>query len=188
MRLILASASPRRREILSIAGYTYSVEVSSFPEVSFPNDPVRTVKENALGKAFDVFSSLKDDGAAVLGADTVVVLNGIIIGKPKDEQDAINTLIKLSGNTHTVYTGYAIVSKNGVISGCEESKVTFGVLPLKTIKDYVATGKPLDKAGSYGLQDGFVEIKSFTGSKNNIIGLPIEKIKPILDDLLKNKA
>jgi len=185
MKLVLASASPRRREILLNAGYDYSVEVSSFPEVSFPHDPVRTVKENAVGKAEEVFSSLKDDGAVVLGADTVVVLGGKIIGKPKDEDDAIKTLTELSGNTHTVYTGYAIATKEGVISGCEESKITFGVLSLKTIKDYVATGKPLDKAGSYGLQDGFIKIESFTGSKNNIIGLPIEKIKPLLDRLLK---
>lgn len=185
MRLVLASASPRRREILTNAGYGFSVEKSEFKEVLYPSDPVSTVLDNAKGKAEDVFFTLKDRDAVVLGADTVVVLDGKIIGKPKDEKEAENTLRALSGNTHTVYTGFAIVTENGTVKDHVESKVTFPVLTEETINAYVKSGKPMDKAGSYGLQDGFISIKSFTGSKENIIGLPIEKVKPLLDGFLK---
>ncbi|MBP5686261.1 MAG: Maf family protein, partial [Clostridia bacterium] len=90
----------------------------------------------------------------------------------------------LSGNTHTVYTGFALTTEKGTVKDYAESKVTFPVLKKETIKAYVESGKPMDKAGSYGLQDGFIKIESFTGSKENIIGLPIEKIKPLLDALL----
>ena len=185
MRLVLASASPRRREILLKAGYDFSVEKSDFKEVLYPKDPIATVLCNAVGKAEDVFGRLKDNAAVVLGADTVVVLGGRIIGKPKDEKDAADTLSSLSGNTHTVYTGFALTTEKGTVKDYAESKVTFPVLDEETIKAYVKSGKPMDKAGSYGLQDGFISVKSFTGSKENIIGLPIEKIKPILDNLLK---
>ena len=185
MHLILASASLRRQNILKKEGYDFKIAVSDFTEVAFSGDPLSTVLSNAVGKAEDVYRKLGDRTAVVLGADTVVVLNGKIIGKPKDSLDAEKTLRLLSGNTHSVYTGFAVVSDLGTIKDYAVSNVTFPVLSKETIKEYVKSGKPLDKAGSYGLQDGFITVKEFTGSRENIIGLPIEKVKPIIDELLK---
>ena len=124
----------------------------------------------------------------MLGADTIVVLEGNILGKPKNAQDAINTLKLLSNNTHSVITGYSIISSTGVLKGYVESKVSFYNLTEELILEYVKTGKPLDKAGSYGIQDGYDLVKEFIGSKNNVIGLPIELIKDkLLEKLNENE-
>ena len=185
MKLILASNSPRRKQILLENGFEFSVLVADYLEKDIERHPVDTAKDNAIGKALAVYDSLKDKNAVVLGADTVVYLDQKLLGKPNSPNQAKQMLKSLSGKTHVVVTGYAIITKNERIVGASESKVTFNELTDKTIDDYVLTGSPLDKAGAYGIQDNNGIIKSFTGELNNIIGLPINDIAPILNKLLK---
>lgn len=184
MELILASNSPRRKEILKAAGYAFTVIPSDYAE-NDEKDPVSTAIDNAKGKAEDVFSRLKNKkGKIVLGADTVVFFGGEILGKPASEEDAINTLKRLSGKVHRVVTGYALAGERGVKTGYDVSEVTFNDLSDELIREYVKSGSPMDKAGSYGLQDGFPIVKSFKGDKNNIIGLPLYKIEEDLNESL----
>ena len=180
--LILASNSPRRKEILSKAGYVFGVKVSRFSEIGY-GDPIKTAEQNALGKAEDVFSY--EGEKVVLGADTVVFAGGKILGKPADGKAAKDMLEFLSGKTHLVITGYAVIYPGGKVCGHDVSEVTFNVLSEEVINAYVASGSPLDKAGAYGIQDPFPIVAAYSGSINNIIGLPIEKIAPLLDKALK---
>ena len=167
-------------------GYDFKVVVSDFNEQDIALSPTQTAVYNAVGKATATFNNLENkNGVAVLGADTVVFFNNTLLGKPKDSNDATNTLKLLSNNTHKVVTGYAITTLSGTVSGFSESKVTFNNLTNEQIKEYVDSKKPLDKAGAYGIQDGYGLVKSFSGSLNNVVGLPIEEIKPILDKILK---
>ena len=185
MRLILASNSPRRKELLRRDGFTFTVMKSNAKEV-VEKDPAITATKNAELKAEDVFNSLtyKQD-ACVLSADTVVYFNGEIIGKPKDEEDAFNMLKKLSGNTHFVITGFCIKTEKQKFSAAIQSAVTFNELSDEFIKDYIATGSPLDKAGAYGIQDANGMVKAFYGSYDNIIGLPTEAIEPLLIKIIR---
>jgi septum formation protein len=114
----------------------------------------------------------------------IVYLDGLILGKPKDKQDAINTLKLLSGKTHIVCTGYAIISKNKKVISSEKTFVTFNELSNELILDYVNSGLCMDKAGSYGIQDGYPLVKEIKGDYQNVVGLPINKIKGILNELL----
>ncbi len=179
MKLILASNSPRRREILAKFGYDFEVVVSDFDEGTGVN-PADSAMKNAEGKAVDVFNKLNDDDAVVLGADTVVHFKGEILGKPKSPEDAVNTLKRLSGNSHEVITGYCICSKKQVFTSCTKTDVIFNKLSKALIDRYVQSGSPMDKAGSYGIQDGYPLVESYVGSINNIIGLPIEDVMPEL--------
>ena len=186
MKLILASNSPRRREILKNAGYDFQVIVSGFSEVEEKGDPAATAVENARGKAKDVFDKLSESEkreAVVLGADTVVFIDGKILGKPKDEKGAKEMLRYLSARTHEVVTGYSLRYRGGEISDKSVSRVKFNALTEKLIKEYVASGKPMDKAGAYGIQDGFPIVESYSGEFENVMGLPIKDIKPILEKL-----
>lgn len=183
--IILASNSPRRKDILKEYGYDFSVIKSRYEESGGTSDPITTALKFAKGKAKDVFNALKKEnrtrGAAVIGADTVVYYDGAILGKPKDAHAAEKTLKTLSGKEHEVITAFAVLSEKSEVYGYDVSKVKFNELSDSLIKDYVATGKPLDKAGSYGVQDGFDIVAAVEGSVYNVIGLPIEKLKPILD-------
>ncbi len=185
MKIILASNSPRRKDILTKFGYEFTVIKSDFEECNEDDLPINIAKNNAFGKAKDVFEKLDDKNAIVIGADTIVVLDGKIIGKPKDRKDAISTLHNLSDKTHEVITGYSIITATKTVCDYDRSLVAFEKFSEELIEEYVKTGKPMDKAGSYGLQDGFVKEKEIKGSRYNVIGLPIEKIKPIIDDMLK---
>ena len=181
MKLILASASPRRKEILKKEGYNFEIIASDYNEQSFSNNPVKTALVFAFEKAKDVFNKVHDSGAVVLGADTVVYFNGEILGKPTDRQDAKRILTKLSGNKHKVITGYAIISKNKTIVGYDKSTVIFNKLTDAQIESYLDSNLYEGKAGAYGIQDGeFNFVKKYKGSINNVIGLPIEKIKKAL--------
>lgn len=185
MKLILASNSPRRKEILEKFGFKFTVKKSDYEEKGNAA-PETLVKTFATGKAESIFNSLSETqkrDCAVLGADTVVVLGGEILGKPKDRADAENMLKALSGRTHFVYTGYAVISAKSAVSGVVKTEVKFNDLSEKLIKDYVATGSPLDKAGAYGIQDGFPLVRYYKGSLYNVIGLPIEELEPILKNL-----
>ena len=188
MKLFLASNSPRRKEILKAAGFDFTVKVSGYDERGKGN-PYYLVKKFAVKKAESVFNALlpnEKQNSVVLGADTVVVLDGNILGKPQNKKAAVEMLKSLSGKTHTVLTGYAVITGKKQIKGVVKSKVTFNELTDKIIDDYVATGSPLDKAGAYGIQDDFPLVKGYNGSLNNVIGLPIERLKPILDKALKD--
>lgn len=181
MKIILASNSPRRRELLSSFNIDFTVISSDFEEKVNTIDPVKTAEGFALGKAEDVFNKLTDKkDVLVLGADTVVYLDGEILGKPKNDKMAINMLKKLSGKTHTVVTGYALISKGQKIIGHDKTLVTFNDLSDALITEYIKSGLYLGKAGSYGIQDGFPLVKRYVGSLNNVIGLPTEKVIPLL--------
>ena len=182
--LILASASPRRKELLEEYGFEYEIVKSNFTEVTY-SSPKKTVLSNALGKAKEVYSRLKNENALVLGADTIVVFNKEILGKPKNEEDAFNMLKKLSGKAHQVITAYAFCYNKKTIVKSVKSKVVFNALTDEFIKEYISSGSPLDKAGAYGVQDNNGVVKKVKGSLNNVIGLPIEIFEKKLKKLLK---
>lgn len=185
MKLILASNSPRRKQLLTEYGFDFSVVGSSFEEQTLNLSPEQTVKVNALGKAKDVFEKLGQKDVVILGSDTVVELGGEILGKPQDKAHAKQMLANLSNKTHSVWTGVAIVSQEKQTVFAEQTKVVFNKLSKALIDEYVGTGKPLDKAGAYGIQDGFDLVKKFEGSFNNVVGLPIEKFEELLKSFLK---
>ena len=185
MKLILASNSPRRKQFLIEYGLTFEVVSSAFGEFTKETSPEKVVTDFAFGKASEVYQRLNDKNIVVLGADTVVSLDGKILGKPKDKEDAIKMLNALSGKTHQVYTGYSIISKDYSKTEYCVTDVTFNDLSDKLIAQYVQTGLPMDKAGAYGIQDGYNLVKEIDGSYNNVVGLPIElfidEIKKILN-------
>lgn len=174
MKLVLASASPRRREILNNLGYDFTVRPSNAEEIIDENQtPAETVESLASQKAQSVALSAADD-EIVLGADTVVVYDGKILGKPRDKKDAENMLHMLSGKTHEVYTGVCLADRNGVLncfSVC--TKVKFYPLSDDEITRYIDSGEPMDKAGSYGIQGkGCYLIEGIEGDYFNVVGLP----------------
>ena len=178
--LILASKSPRRKEILSNVGLDFEIVVSDTDE-SVPNGtlPFDAVKEISSRKAIAVKNTLgeKAKGKIILSADTVVVLDGKIIGKPKDEKDAVAILTSLSGRNHMVYTGFTIIKDDFIFSVYESTDVYFRPLSEKEIKIYVASVEPMDKAGAYGIQQlGALLVEKIHGDYFNVMGLPINKI------------
>ncbi len=181
MRLILASGSQRRRELLTMCGYEYEIVVSNADESIFSASPDELVKRLALRKARDVFDRMGDPECVVVGADTVVAFNGQIIGKPKDAQDSFRILSMLSANTHCVYTGVAVVNKMGAEVECEATNVTFSKLSDDEILSYIATGDPFDKAGSYGIQGQFgMFVDRVEGNYFNVIGMPLPALYRML--------
>ena len=188
MELILASNSPRRKELLQKGGYSFKIISSDYEESLNVDDPILTATTFAKGKAQSVFDRIIDkENVIVIGADTVVYHNGEILGKPKTEQNAIEMLKSLSGNLHSVITGYAIIGNGINIVGHAESKVEFNVLSDNVIERYILSKLYQGKAGSYGIQDGYGLVKNCIGSVDNVIGLPTEKIFPILDRYLKKQ-
>lgn len=187
MDIILASKSPRRREILENTKVRFSIKESQIDEIIKVNEsPKETVMRLAYEKALDVASSNKD--SLVIGADTIVVINEQILGKPKNEEEAYNMIKLLSGKTHYVITGFALInlSLNKKVIDCEVSQVTFKELSEECIKDYINTKESLDKAGAYGIQGyGGLLVKNIKGDYFNIVGLPISKISDCLKDHFK---
>ena len=166
--LILASGSPRRAKILKDLGVAFEIVKSDVPEVSYPHDPERTARENALAKGAAV------GGKDVLSADTIVWFNGKIYGKPKDLAEAKAYLRELSGNVHTVFTGVAYDGEVKVV----KSDVKFRKLSDAMIDEYVARVKPTDRAGAYDIDEsGDLIVESYTGSYENIMGLPVEPLR-----------
>lgn len=183
MKLILASSSPRRRELLSKLNYEFEVVPADCDEMTFASAPCDMVKEIALHKALNVYKRYPD--CCVIGCDTVVDVDGKVLGKPKDAFDAKNMLALLSDRKHKVHTGVCVMSKAAIYLFVETSEVTFDRLSAERISEYVATGSPMDKAGAYGIQDsGFV--KQISGSYNNVMGLPTERIKDVLRCVMRN--
>ncbi len=184
-RLVLASGSPRRRELLQMIGLEFEVLVPDVHETSLhENDPSRFVTEIALAKAKAVSGSLK--AGLVLGADTIVVLDGRILGKPCDETEAADMLRTLGGRTHEVFTGVVLVdAETGLVkTGSERSEVTMKRLTEEEISRYVATREPADKAGSYGIQGhGAVFIQHIKGCYFNVMGLPLAHVYRMVQEL-----
>ncbi|MBN1504913.1 MAG: septum formation inhibitor Maf [Candidatus Eisenbacteria bacterium] len=184
-RLVLASGSPRRRELLRMIGMDFELRVPDVRETSqHESEPSRFVTELALAKAKSV--SVGEEGALVLGADTVVVLDGRILGKPRDDAEAARMLRALSGRTHEVYTGVALVdAETGLAkTGFERSEVTMKRLTEEEVSRYVATREPCDKAGSYGIQGlGAVFIQYIKGCYFNVMGLPVAKFYQMANEL-----
>jgi septum formation protein len=177
--LILASKSPRRRKLLKNLGFDFEVIPSSYKEEKFSNhsDYKEYVMLSAFKKAENVALGINKT-AIVLGSDTIVVLDDIILHKPKDEADAFKILKQLSGKTHKVYTGISLVNSGNMktMADCAITEVTFRDIDDAEISAYIATESPMDKAGAYGIQDDFgaVFVSHINGCYYNIVGLPLE--------------
>lgn len=173
--LILASKSPRRIELLKLAGFNYEIIPAISEEKTEPSmTPCETVLSLACQKAAEVSASHPDD--IVIGADTVVVYDNEIMGKPADNDDAFRMLKKLSGNIHSVYTGLCIKKGDKQHVFYEETKVEFYPLSDEEIKVYIKTGEPMDKAGAYGIQEkGSLLVKRIDGDYFNVVGLPLSR-------------
>lgn len=180
--LILASSSPRRHELLKQAGFDFAVEAADIDERIQPGEtPAKYVQRLAVEKAqavYDRVSHGEDSGEPllVLGADTTVVSDGEILGKPIDSTDARRMLQRLSGRTHQVLTGIAIVSSRGVVSEVEITQVFFDLIDDKELVHYLASSEPMDKAGAYGIQ-GYAArwIPRIEGCYFNVMGLPLAR-------------
>ena len=184
--LVLASASPRRRELLTQAGFTFTVAPASIPEDLRPGEnPLTYVSRLAREKAESVYTRLasKDDATVVLGADTTVVApNGEVLGKPVDAADAARMLRLLAGATHQVMTGVAVVSALGTEIAAEVTHVSVLTLTDEEIAAYIATGEPMDKAGAYAIQ-GYAArwIPRIHGCYFNVVGLPLALVSGMLE-------
>ncbi|MDK2562858.1 Maf family protein [Romboutsia sedimentorum] len=183
MKIILASSSPRRKEILENANVKFDIIKSEIDEVILDNElPSQVVMRLAFEKCIDIAAKHRE--SLVIGADTVVVLDDIILGKPKDIDEAIAMITQLSGKTHQVITGISLInlSANKKIIDYVVSNVKFKDLSAEDIKDYIQTNESLDKAGAYGIQGyGALLVEEIQGDYFNIVGLPISR----LSDLLK---
>lgn len=181
-RFIVASASPRRKELLSNIGYKFEI-IPSDADESCNNTltPEELVKELAKRKAFSVFETNTD--AVVLGCDTIVEYNGTVLGKPQSRKEAAEMLKMLSGKVHNVHTGVCIASSEKAITFVSTVKVEFYPLSQKLIDGYVATGESDDKAGAYGIQGiGSVLVKGITGDYFSVVGLPVaETVRRLYD-------
>ncbi|MES9671040.1 Maf family protein [Bacillus pseudomycoides] len=175
-KLILASGSPRRKELLELAGVPFEIVVSEIEEtIGAYSSPADIVMSLALQKASAVVEHHED--SVVLGADTIVTYESRILGKPKDEAEAKEILQLLSGKTHEVYTGVALISKEKTVTFYERAEVMFWELTEEEIDAYIATKEPLDKAGSYGIQGkGSIFVQHIQGDYYSVVGLPIARL------------
>ncbi|MDF1612168.1 MAG: Maf family protein [Stygiobacter sp.] len=179
IQITLASKSPRRRKLLKSLGLKFrSISVDLNEDILDGEHPILTVKRLSLHKLELAKNKIKS--GIIITADTIVVLNKEIIGKPKNEKDAFNILKNLSGKTHIVYTGFAIenVDNQKKIIDYEKTKVTFRVLSDDEINEYIKSGSPMDKAGAYGIQDdyGALFVSKINGCYYNVVGLPLQKL------------
>ena len=182
-RIILASQSPRRQELIANITPDFTVIVSEAQEI-LPEDiaPEEIPAYLAGVKAGTVAADHPDD--IVIGADTVVILDGEILGKPRDKDDAVRMLRALSGRVHTVVTGCAVVQGEKALTFSESTRVEFYPLSDREILEYIATGEPFDKAGAYGIQGrGCVLVKRIEGDFFNVMGLPVARLKRELEGL-----
>lgn len=184
MRVVLASASPRRKELLQRAGIAFEVLPATGEEIITGENPPEVVMELAFKKAKEVAGKLaaKDgEELLILGADTVVTYDGAVLGKPRDEADAVRMLSVLSGSTHSVFTGVALIYQargtERVLNFYQETRVTMYPMSPEEIQAYVRSGEPMDKAGAYGIQGrGAVFIEKIAGDYNNVVGLPMARV------------
>lgn len=183
-KVILASASPRRRELLNQVGIDPVIMPSHVEEVIASTEPDQVVMELSAQKAEDVAAAYRGQDVVVIGADTVVVADGKILGKPKDREDAIRMVTLLAGRSHQVYTGVTLVfcgadrGKDGkTVTFAEETEVWIYPMDRTQIERYVDTGEPMDKAGAYGIQGYFAAyIQGIRGDYTNVVGLPVGRV------------
>lgn len=188
-KLILASSSPRRKKLLRQIGLSFIVKPSNAEErFRSTESPAQNAKRIALEKALTVQDSLKS--GIIIGADTIVVLGKTILSKPRDKKDAQRMLRMLSGKTHQVYTGFALVDvKTGRrYAGVEKTSVTFRKLSTDEIRRYVTSGSPMDKAGAYGIQDdyGAVFVEKVEGCFYNVMGFPLSRFITVLKQFVRD--
>lgn len=190
---MLASSSPRRRELLSHLNVPFRIQVSDIPEDSKEDQPRDFVLDIAYKKGAAILAQLVDENVVVISADTIVVLNGKIYGKPKSVNEAIATLRNLAGKTHQVYTAISLtIRKDGGEwkrwHHIEETQVTFLPLNEKLILDYVNSGDPMDKAGSYGIQgQALTMIAGIHGCYANVMGFPLSQFNLLIERALKTE-
>ena len=185
MRYILASKSPRRKDLMKLISSDFLIAVEDIDEQSsYSLSPIDAVKDIAVRKGEAVYKNYPDD--LVISADTIVVCDDKIIGKPVDANDAKRILRELSGKEHHVYTGFAIHYRDKSIVDVVDTLVYFNDLSDELIDAYVKSGSPLDKAGAYGAQDNdkFQIVKNIVGSYDNVIGFPVKEIKQRIEELL----
>ena len=185
--IYLASKSPRRKKLLKQINLRFKIINVEIEEKRRKKEtPAQMVKRLSLEKLDKAKQVIKR--GIIITADTIVVLDGRVIGKPKDKKDAKKILNKLSGKTHIVYTGFTIYNsvKDISVTDFEKSFVTFRILDRNEIKDYIATGNPMDKAGAYGIQDDFgaVFVKKINGCYYNVVGLPLPKVYETLQKVI----
>ncbi len=188
-RIILASGSPRRRELLAQIGISCEVAVSRVDEQSIQADgPVALVEALSAAKAEDVAERQTGDGFVVIGADTVVVKDGVIYGKPSDEEEAARMLFSLQGSSHEVYTGVTLLQVVGgrrwIDTFHERTIVDMASMSKEQIQGYIQSGEPMDKAGGYGIQGrGAAYIRGIQGDFYNVVGLPVCQVSHRLDSM-----
>lgn len=176
-KIILASGSPRRKELLLQIGMEFEIEKAKGEEIITSQDPSEAVKELSAQKALEV--AKRSDGTVIIGADTVVAAEGRILGKPKDRKDALRMLGLLQGKEHQVITGVTVLLKNTaqIISFAEVTKVRVAPMTKAQMERYVDSGESVDKAGAYGIQGKFaVYVSGIEGDYNNVVGLPVGRL------------
>ena len=183
LRVVLASQSPRRRELLTLIGVTHTVAPADIDESVHESEaPIAHAERLARTKAMVI--AAREDDAVVIGSDTIVVIDGEILGKPHNAQHATEMLRQLSGRTHTVVTAVAVATGGRVLSGVENVSVTFRTLSDQMIADYIKTGEPMDKAGSYGIQGfGATLVERIDGDFFAVMGLPLGRLIALCADL-----
>lgn len=185
MRYVLASKSPRRQELMNLISSEFVIAVEDInEESSYKLAPIEAVQDIAKRKGQAVDKQYPND--LIISADTIVVLDNHIIGKPTDENDAIRILKLLSGRTHYVYTGFRVKYLNKEIVSVVQSEVRFNKLTNSLIKEYMTSKSPLDKAGAYGVQDNkeYPIIKKVIGSVDNVVGFPVKEIKEAIKEVM----
>ncbi len=178
IKLILASNSPRRQQLMREAGFTFEVKVKDTPE-DFPEDmPAEEVPAFLALRKAEAFKTEITNGQVVLTADTIVVANGNILNKPADREEAYRMISSLSGRSHSVYTGVCLMSQKETTTFTEETKIYFTRLSPEEIYKYIDEYKPFDKAGAYGIQEwiGLIGIERLEGSYFNVVGLPVHRV------------
>ncbi len=182
-KIVLASGSPRRKELLARTGLKFSVVASDGEEKTDLTDPAEMVEKLSFDKAMAVAGKLLQESAPclIIGADTVVAFEKKILGKPVDEKDALDTLSRLQGNVHQVYTGVTLLVKKKDTwkshTFSEKTDVQFYPVSKEELMEYISTGEPMDKAGSYGIQGKFgIYVKGICGDYNNVVGLPVGRL------------
>ncbi|MCI8549898.1 MAG: septum formation protein Maf [Lachnospiraceae bacterium] len=177
-KLILASASPRRSELLALTGLPFEVRPGNGEEIIHEKEPDKIVEELSVVKAENALLE-SVDGDVIIGADTVVALDGVIMGKPGDEEEAFSMLKRLQGRSHEVYTGVTVLKKGSLEADTFSQRTVVYVLPMsdEEIREYIKTGEPMDKAGAYGIQGRFaVYVQGIEGDYQNVVGLPVSKL------------
>jgi septum formation protein len=185
--IVLASSSPRRRELLASVGIEFTVVPSRISEEVLPGEtPEKHVMRLSKEKAWEVAARIEVPGRLFIGSDTIVLNDDLILGKPKDAGDAAAMLHSLSGNSHRVLSGYAVFDKQtgSTVAGMVATLVRFKELTEEEITGYIATGEPFDKAGAYAIQGiGAFMIRSIEGSYTNVVGLPLCEVVEVLERL-----